>query len=202
MIDKILDFSKHHAQTVIATLFGVIVVGSVGGGLWIHNLQSVLDESQRLEDQRLAAQKQDFDNNMSAIKIQVSEEDRALHELSAKVAEQNDVLEHLAERLEQLANSGKSLRQVKFELLATAADLRFSGVALKTKVSEATVARVDLIKPYPMLALQAISSWVVYLISVLLVVVTIVIPLILWWAFRARRERKLAAAGPPTANQP
>lgn len=54
LLEELLRYSKHHAQTVIVVLIGLNLVGSVGGWLWIQSANSNLSVMQNLQNQRLA----------------------------------------------------------------------------------------------------------------------------------------------------
>ena len=51
LIDLLLKFTERQPGTVVAALLGVIVVGSVGGGFWISNLQSALNLKEAMLDE-------------------------------------------------------------------------------------------------------------------------------------------------------
>ncbi len=54
LLEELLKSSRAHPQSVIVALIAVIVVRAVGGGLWIHNLQSMLESRDALQKQELA----------------------------------------------------------------------------------------------------------------------------------------------------
>lgn len=53
MIEEILKFAKDHPKNVILSLLTVIASGGIGGGFWIHTLQSELEQSEKLTSERL-----------------------------------------------------------------------------------------------------------------------------------------------------
>lgn len=52
MLDQVVKFSKTHAQGVILALLATIAAGSIAEGLWIKNLQSLLNEAREISAAR------------------------------------------------------------------------------------------------------------------------------------------------------
>ena len=44
LIEKLLGFYEEHSKTLVVVLFGLIVSGATGGGLWINSLKSSLEQ--------------------------------------------------------------------------------------------------------------------------------------------------------------
>ncbi len=52
-LDTLIKFSDAHARSVIVILIGIIVVGAIGGGLWIQSLKASLNEHEEIKDSRI-----------------------------------------------------------------------------------------------------------------------------------------------------
>jgi Tfp pilus assembly protein PilO len=76
LLEEILKYSNRHAESVIVILLGLIVVGSSGGGMWIHNLQ----EENRLTEREFQLKERD-------LKSQISELERELREQKIQMDE-------------------------------------------------------------------------------------------------------------------
>jgi hypothetical protein len=50
MLEEILKSSKKHARVIIVILLGIIAAGTVGGGLLIQNLNSILAEKGKVRE--------------------------------------------------------------------------------------------------------------------------------------------------------
>lgn len=92
MIKELVDFIDSQPKTVIVALFAVIVVGGVGGGVWIKTLISVAGTS----DQRI-----------SLIKTQYEKANATMTEENLMLTEQLDILKNrmtdLSSKLETLS---------------------------------------------------------------------------------------------------
>lgn len=67
LLEEVLKYSKTHGAAVIVVLVGVIVVGSVGGGLWIQNLNSALEQKDSLANQRATLVEERYRNRYSEL---------------------------------------------------------------------------------------------------------------------------------------
>ncbi len=123
MIDKIFQFAESNAKTVIATLFGIIVVGSVGGGLWIHNLQSSLEEEGKLYQSTRELQKQQYETSNSTNFFKVTEAEAKVRDLAEEIERSERKLKADAGNLAQLSESHKIPTKAAAELQRINQDL-------------------------------------------------------------------------------
>ncbi len=64
----LFEYSKKHPQGVIVALLGIIIVGSVAGGLWIQNLRSSLEEKEKIFDARIRLTEERLQKDIIAIR--------------------------------------------------------------------------------------------------------------------------------------
>lgn len=53
LIGELLEYEKKHSQVIVVILLGIIITGSISGGLWIKQLNSIIAEKDKLAEQRL-----------------------------------------------------------------------------------------------------------------------------------------------------
>lgn len=70
LIEALLKYSNKHSSSIIVTLLGIMIVGGIGGGLWIQNLNSVIVERNKLEEQRLALADERQGTALAATRLQ------------------------------------------------------------------------------------------------------------------------------------
>lgn len=90
MIEEILKFSSKHPKGVILALLTIIAAGGIAGGLWIHNLQSALEERDKTISERLALIEERHRDDM-----------RALRKANAVLHSQGDVIKSNAKDIAQ-----------------------------------------------------------------------------------------------------
>jgi hypothetical protein len=127
MIEEILKFATKHPKVVILSLLTIIASGGIGGGFWVHTLQSELEQREKLTSERLRLV-----------------EDRHATDLRA-LQQANSVLQGQAELIRKSAADVVSRLQ---ELSVLANDIRAKGTvtdeiapklqAATTRVTEAS----------------------------------------------------------------
>jgi hypothetical protein len=108
LLEELLKSAKAHPQTVIVALIAVIAVGSLAGGLWIHNLQSMLDSRDALREQELALVRQKCDNKEALLKEDFSRLKARLDYLNEAVKHHELFLDGETSELKQLNNQPSS----------------------------------------------------------------------------------------------
>jgi hypothetical protein len=96
MLKELLDFANRHAQVVIAALAAIIITGSIAGGLWIQNLQSALDQRDKIHDQRILQLTEANAEERSKINRDL----RRSHEANAELSARFQLVEQAAASLE------------------------------------------------------------------------------------------------------
>ncbi len=81
LLEQILKLAKKNPEVIIAVLLGIIVVGSVGGGLWINALQSTLTERDALVQERLKLIDERYKTNLYLLSGKVSNIDTKFNQL-------------------------------------------------------------------------------------------------------------------------
>lgn len=127
LIEALLKYSNKHSSSIIAALLGIIIVGGIGGGFWIQNLNSVIAERNKLEEQRLALAEERQSTAIASAHLQyrgINQEVISIIdklELSAK--ESTSKLEDWRRDLEIAANFRGLSPSVKDQLLSISQSL-------------------------------------------------------------------------------
>ncbi|MEM8610424.1 MAG: hypothetical protein AAGF93_00285 [Cyanobacteria bacterium P01_H01_bin.105] len=53
LLEKLLELYEDQSKTLVIVLLGIVIAGSIGGGLWINSLQSSLNQQQALREGRI-----------------------------------------------------------------------------------------------------------------------------------------------------
>jgi predicted unusual protein kinase regulating ubiquinone biosynthesis (AarF/ABC1/UbiB family) len=118
---RLLEFSKKHSEQVIATLLGIIIVGSIGGGLWIKSLQSTLAEREALTEERLELIEERYRTNFYALSKRVNDVETQLAQLVETFEGLEPTLINVSQRLSEMS-SDQQLPDYHRTALATMSD--------------------------------------------------------------------------------
>lgn len=118
LLEELLKSSRAHPQSVIVALIALIVVGAVGGGLWIHNLQSMLESRDALQKQELALVTERMKDGLYRLEERVDI-------LDETVKHHQVFLEETSSKLKQLAK-GRGSIEVNHQIEQIADDLQRS----------------------------------------------------------------------------
>jgi hypothetical protein len=128
LLEELLKSSKTHSQSVIVALVAIIAVGTVGGGLWLHNLQSELQNLDALHKQEMALTKKDALVTLHGLEERIGILDEAVKRHQA-------LLEQTGSRLKRLSTQQHSA-SASHEIEQIAEDLSRSREDLDMKRSE------------------------------------------------------------------
>ena len=148
MINKLLDFIDNQPKTVIVALLGVIVVGGVGGGVWIKTLVSVGATA----DQRISLIKAQYDRaeaTMTQENLMLTEQ---LDILKDKMTDLSPKLLSLSEDLNKASTSDTLDESIVLQLAEKADTLKAESIGI-TKAFE----RADEMKVFADKMVQAVA---------------------------------------------
>lgn len=137
LLEKLLDRGSEKPELVIATLIGVIVVGSLGGTLWIHSLQSALSERDALFRARLVSIEERHANEVSAERTKNAILQAEAEALTSSIAPLDSTLDTMAQSLEVLARYPQFPGRLKSRLLGTMRDAREQSASLQQALKRA-----------------------------------------------------------------
>ncbi|ETR65526.1 MAG: hypothetical protein OMM_06018 [Candidatus Magnetoglobus multicellularis str. Araruama] len=68
LIEKLLEFTEKQSKSVVVALFGIIVAGSIGGGLWIKSLLSTIEYKDSYISERLTLAEERYHSKYLGLK--------------------------------------------------------------------------------------------------------------------------------------
>ncbi|HEY0763008.1 MAG TPA: hypothetical protein VGD61_11625 [Pyrinomonadaceae bacterium] len=116
LIEELFKHSEKNAQLVSVILLGVVIAGSISGGLWIQKLNSILAEKDKLEAQRLVLMEERYQNQLSAIKLKYQSVDLQIGKLGLIMESATTKMDEIAKDLRNFATSQKVEPQSKEQL--------------------------------------------------------------------------------------
>jgi hypothetical protein len=115
LLEELLKSSRAHPQSVIVALVAVIVVGTLGGGIWIHNLQSMLESRDALRQQELAVLTQRTKEGLDRLEARINVLDETVKHHQVFLEETSSRLRELTKR-NRSAEVNRQLEQIATEL--------------------------------------------------------------------------------------
>lgn len=143
MVSELLNFINKHPKTILVAFFSIIVVGSVGGGIWINTLEAransvdtrinLIKERHKKSSLVMEHQNKSLTRQISTLKTEVFEITSTVDELLAEVkaaTKQQDKFELISQKIGLLeSNSNKlkasALRAEDIDEISSALSLSF-----------------------------------------------------------------------------
>ena len=117
VIEEILKYSSKHARVVILILLGVITSGSLAGGLWIQNLNSIITEKDKILEQRIQLNEKAANIGLASRSLSQRESNlqilAILNKLELSVHSSTNELNALAKELGIIANSSNTISRAQ-----------------------------------------------------------------------------------------
>lgn len=188
LLEELLKRSKDHAQSVIIVLIGLIVVGSIGGGIWIHNLQGALEDHDKLAQQELQEREENYDAQIANFKLRLGNLEDHIQGLEAAIQSQSDVVDTAIKKFEELSSSRSLNRKDQESVKFIAHDLQAAQKTTLNALSTVTVSveRTEKLPGFPVYATSPMPRWLLILIIVL--ICTVIGWLFLWVRRRLRSK--------------
>jgi hypothetical protein len=202
LIEQITQFADHNPRVVISSLVGLIVVGGVGGGIWVKGLQSSNDklladlhERENTFQERISLVEQRYKNTMVALWQKDAVISRQLEILQAEIPDLTKSLDYVSLSLKQLR--GAELTENQDAALSAAVD----SLAIQSASVRTALARIQAAEEMgdELIRLQAdsqgpggvASSAPRPVLGIFILVLTLggIVLLIVWWSRRRRRAR-------------
>lgn len=121
LIEEVLKYSNRHSRVVILILLGVIISGSIAGGLWIQNLNSVISKREKIFEQRIQLLEKEHGLGLASRDLSrrgsYQEIMLTLEKLELSARRSADELRSLAKDLEAVANSKGTTPQARKSLI-------------------------------------------------------------------------------------
>ena len=112
VLEEIMKYSSKHARVVILILLGVITSGSIAGGLWIQNLNSIIAEKDKILEQRIQLNEKAANIGLASRSLSQRELNlqilAILNKLELSVHTSTNELNGLAKELRIIADSSKT----------------------------------------------------------------------------------------------
>lgn len=99
-IDQFFKYSQEHPKQFIMLLLGLIMIGSISGGIWISNLTGVLSEKDELQQQRIAVIHAQNDLDRKAGEIRVKEKELELKHIAVFFYQSSDSILALVQSID------------------------------------------------------------------------------------------------------
>ena len=122
LLDELLKSSKTHSQVVNVALVAVIAVGTVGGGLWLHNLQSVLESQDAMHKQAMALAQKNAVLTLHELELRLGILDEAVKRHQALLEQTSSKLKQVSNQ-QHSASSSREIRQIADDLSRSREDL-------------------------------------------------------------------------------
>jgi len=105
LINELLKYSKEQSQAVIVILIGLIIIGTISGGLWIQNLRSDLSEKEALQEERLKLTEERYRNSFADVATRFLTLEDIVKNLETTVYSYKDNLDQIANEIKDIVLS-------------------------------------------------------------------------------------------------
>lgn len=178
LIEELLKYSNKHSRVIILILLGIIISGSIAGGLWIQNLNSMISEKDKILEQRIKLAEKETSLASSAQILSQRELNLDIMTILSKyelsMQSSANELKDLAKEFEGIARSSKTTPQIRAQLLSYSKSLTDKSASISKEVGLIRSSIQDQVNPSP--AAQAAEapdgmsiSWVLLLLLSLLI---------------------------------
>lgn len=121
LIEVILEYSDKHSRVLSLILLGIIVCGSIAGGIWIQNLNSIIAEKDKILEQRIQITEKESKILLASQNLSWKESNfqvtYAFNKLESSMQASINKLKDLAKEIENTARSNKRNSQKQPQLL-------------------------------------------------------------------------------------
>lgn len=104
-LDKLLEYSKEHSQSVIIVLVGLIIIGGFSGGLYIQNLLNIWNENDKLSAKQIQIIEERYKKQFGDISSEYKKFKLRVAELRSTFDACQEALEAIAKRVDQIAET-------------------------------------------------------------------------------------------------
>jgi hypothetical protein len=105
LISELLNYSREHAQTIIVILIGLIVIGSISGGLLIQNLNSSLSEKETLQRERINLIEERYRTSFAEVASKFLKLEDRVRKLGAETVRMETICFNMAKEISNIAQS-------------------------------------------------------------------------------------------------
>jgi hypothetical protein len=153
VIEEVLKHSKKHAQVIILILLGVIAAGSIAGGLYIQNLNSMLAEKDKLHAQEIKMLEYRYSNSLATVKLINQNIELMINKSELSIQASTSKIDQMTKELDSFANTQTLDSQTKDQLLGfskvlinhasqLSGQLEFLKITIRTEIDEFTSKRL------------------------------------------------------------
>jgi hypothetical protein len=117
LIEELLKNSKKHSQLITLILLGIIIAGSIAGGLWIQNLNSILAEKDKLEEQHLKLIEERYRADLASKNLEYKSLELTINRVEQSTIASTSRMAQIANEIEGFAKNGNLTKEHKGQLL-------------------------------------------------------------------------------------
>jgi hypothetical protein len=146
LLEHVTKLADQHPKVVISSLLGLLLVGGVGGGVWINGLKANLDqlsadlrERDSVFAERMSLVEQRHDNVMDALWQKDAVVSKQVEILTTEIPDFAASIDRVAQTLGQLGHASMTQNQ-NAALLAAVDSLTFQSAALRTALARVQAA--------------------------------------------------------------
>jgi hypothetical protein len=194
LIEEVLKYSNKHSRVVILTLLGVIISGSISGGLWIQNLNSLMSEREKIFEQRIQLLEKEQGLGLASRELSYrgvyQEVMLTLEKLELSAQRSADELRGVAKGLEAVANSKGTAPQARKNLTdySTVLNNRAEQSTKELQLAKVEVQQQIMLKEAGSRAIPSLRAPLFGPPILLLVLISLVVVAVVYILFTNRRR--------------